>query len=292
MLTKQRYSRLRRRALALAVFAIIAILAEACSLTGMPSDPGELLKQTVSGLSGTDDFRFEGTTSVSVGGLPMQEGASFEGVVNGHNRLSMSFNRGSPGAGTIGAAQAGGTPRSVVFSKSQNEWVVSEANSQSDAIVLLPWSPLYKLEQLNTMAKKTESARDEQDTRLTILTVTPETADVTKAVRDQLARQADVLDIDKQLAGLRTRHGLSEAEAARMRGELEQSVLLTKRQLDEAEGSLEAGAVYRIWVDRVSRLPRKMQIETEMKYTSDGQPKTETIRVDYLFTDYNNKKST
>lgn len=292
MLTKRRHGLLRRRAFALAVFAIGLVLLAACSLTGLQSDPGELLKQTVSGLSGTDDFRFEGTTSVSVGGLPMQEGASFEGVVNGHNRLSMSFNRGGPGVGTIGATKAGEPARSVVFSKSRNEWVVSEAASQSDASVLLPWSPLYRLEQLNTMTKKAESARDENDTRLTVLTVTPDAADVTKSVKDQLARQADVLDIDKQLAGLKARHGLSEADAARMRSELEHSVLQTKQQLEEAGGSLDASSVYRIWVDRVSRLPRKMQIETDMRYSTDGQPKRETIRVDYQFTNYNNKKST
>ncbi|PYI54412.1 hypothetical protein [Paenibacillus flagellatus] len=284
MRTKGSRSRLRRLPAVLAVLTLAGLWSSGCSITGMQTEPGELLKQTVSGLSGTDDFRFTGTTNVSVGDRPMQEAAAFEGVVTGHNRLSMKFKRGA-GTGAIGAMGAK-SDAPVVFSRKQNEWVLAEPASESDASLLLPWSPIFKLEQLNTMAKRVEGARDESDRKLTVLTVTPEPGDVTESVKRQLTRQSGMLDTDKKLSELRTKLGMSEAEASRLKDELDRNVQKTKRQLDEAAGSLQASSVYRIWVGRVDRLPQKMQVETDMSYTVDGQPKREKTRVDYQFTGY------
>ncbi|TMV46090.1 hypothetical protein FE783_27085 [Paenibacillus mesophilus] len=290
MLKKRNRNRFRRFAFALIACAAGIVLITSCSLTGIQSDPDELLKQTISGLSGTDNFRFEGTTNVSVGGLPMQTGGAFQGVVTGHNRLSMAFDRyGGGGSEALGSAKADREANQVVFNRKENEWVLAESGSEESANLLLPWSPLYKLEQLNAMKKRVESARDETESRLTVLTVTPDAAETTDAVRKQLARQAGVLDTDKKLADLRTKHGLSEREAARMKGELDQNVQKTRRLIDEANGSLQANSVYRIWVDRVSRLPQKMQIETEMIYNADGGQKRETTLIDYKFTSYDSR---
>lgn len=281
-------NRNRRFAFAAAALGAFAVLA-ACSLAGMQTDPNEMLKQTISGLSGTDDFQFEGTTSVSVGSLPLQEGITFQGVVTGHNRLTMTFDRsGGDSAAMLGTdRERTGDP--IVFSRKENEWVLAEAGSAESANMLLPWSPLYKLEQLNTMDKRVEGDRDAAESRLTVLTVTPAAAETTESVRKQVSRQADALDTDKKLADLRTKLGLSEREAARMKDELDQSVKKTKRMLEEANGSLQASSVYRIWVDRVNRLPQKMQVETEMTYNADGQAKRETTRIDYRFTGYRHR---
>jgi hypothetical protein len=266
------------------------VLTTACSLAGMQSDPDEMLKQTISGLSGTDNFRFEGTTNVSVGGSPIQSGGAFQGVVTGHNRLSMTFDRyGGAGSEALGSAKEDREANQVVFSRKENEWVLAEAGSEDNANLLLPWSPLYKLEQLNTMKKRVESARDESESRLTVLTVTPDGSESTDSARKQLARQAGVLDTDKKLADLRAKYGLSEREAARMKGELDQNVQKTRRLIEEANGSLQANSVYRIWVDRVSRLPQKMQVETEMIYNADGGQKRETTLIDYKFTNYDSR---
>lgn len=286
---KRNRSRFRRFAFALTACGAGIVLITACSLAGMQSDPDELLKQTISGLSGTDNFRFEGTTNVSVGGLPMQTGGAFQGAVTGHNRLSMTFDRGGTGSEALGSAEGDREAEQVVFSRKENEWVLAEAGSEDSANMLLPWSPLYKLEQLNAMNKRVESARDESASRLTVLTVTPDAAETTDSVRKQLARQAGVLDTEKKLADLRTKHGLSEREAARMKGELEQNVQKTRRLIEEANGSLQANSVYRIWVDRVSRLPQKMQVETEMMYRAEGGQKRETTLIDYKFTSFDSR---
>jgi hypothetical protein len=255
----------------------------------MQTDPNEMLKQSISGLSGTDDFQFEGTTSVSVGGFPLQEGITFQGVVTGHNRLSMTFDRSGGGGAAMLAADRERTADPIVFSRKENEWVLAEADSEESANMLLPWSPLYKLEQLNTMEKQVAGERDAAESRLTVLTVTPAAGETTETVKKQLSRQAVVLDTDRKLADLRTKLGLSEREAARMKDELDQSVQKTKRLLDEANGSLQASSVYRIWVDRVNRLPQKMQVETEMTYKADGETKRETTRIDYRFTGYRHR---
>lgn len=286
---KRSPDRLRRLAFALAAAAAVALPTNACSISGAQTAPDDLLKQTISGLSGTDDFQFRGTTNISVEGLPMQEGAAFQGVVTGHNRLSMTFDR-SPGAGSemIQAAHGGESAADqVVFSRSENGWVLAEAGSQEDANLLLPWSPLYKLEQLNKMEKQVESARDE--TRQTVLTVTPSASAATEAYKTELARQSGVLDTDRKLAELRAKLGLSDREADRLKGELAQSVEKAKRLVEEANGSVQANSVYRIWVDRISRLPQKMQVETSLNYSADGRQKRETTRIDYDFTSYDNR---
>ncbi|TNJ67169.1 hypothetical protein FE784_06385 [Paenibacillus hemerocallicola] len=289
MPNKRNRGRFRRFAFAATALGAFAVLAAACSLAGMQTEPNEMLKQTISGLSGTDDFLFEGTTSVSVGGLPLQEGITFQGVVTGHNRLSMTFDRSGGGGAAMLGTDRERTEAPIVFSRKENEWVLAEADSEESANMLLPWSPLYKLEQLNTMDKQVAGVRDDAENRLTVLTVTPAATETTEAVRKQLSRQAGVLDTDKKLADLRAKHGLSEREAARMKDELDQNVQKTKRLLEEANGSLQASSVYRIWVDRVNRLPQKMQVETEMTYNADGRTKRETTRIDYRFTGYRHR---
>lgn len=280
--------RLRRAALALTGFGIGVLLAAGCSVADMRTDPNELLKQTVSGLSGTDNFQFEGTTRVSVGELPMMEGAAFRGAVADHNRLTMQFSR-PPDAGVVGTMGQGGDTRPVVFNRKQDEWIVTESESDGEANLLLPWSPLLKLEQLNTMAKRVEGARDESDSRLTVLTVTPEPADVTKEVQSQLARQAGMLDTDKRLGELQAKLGLTGQDTVRLKAEVDQSVKRTKQLLDEARTTMQASSVFRIWVDRVSRLPQKMQVETVLEYKADGKPKREKTQVDYRFFGYDGR---
>lgn len=283
---KKRYrNRFRRFVLPLFVFAAGAELLAACALGGMQTNPNDLLKQTISGLSGTDDFRFEGTTNVSIGDLPVQKGASFQGVVTGHNRLSITYNHGD-GAGPIwlGAAEADRQMNQAVFSRKENEWVLTEAGSESGASMLLPWSPLYKLEQLNAMEKRVESARDASNSRLTVLTATPDERHTTQMIRKQLTQQAGLLNTDKKLGDLQTKHGLSERQTARLKGELEQNVQKTKQLVEQASDSLQATSVYRIWVDRINRLPQKMEVETEMTYVMDGRQKKESTRIDYTFT--------
>ncbi|MEF3303947.1 hypothetical protein [Paenibacillus sp. GYB003] len=288
---KYRYRfRLRRHAFVPALLAAGLLLAPACSaLTGAQADPEALLAQTISGLSGTDDFQFEGTTGVSVGRYPMQAGASFRGSVTGHNKLTMSFDGGPEGgSAVIESMRAGQDARAqVVFNRKENGWTPTEPASEGSAALLLPWSPLYKLEQLNTMRKRVESGRDE--TGLTVLTITPDEAETTKTVKDQLARQTELLAADRQLADLRAKFGLTEREAGRMKAELEQSVEKARNRIAEAGESIRAGSVYRIWIDRTTRLPVRMQVETDMNYTADGQPKQEKNRIDYKFTSYDNR---
>lgn len=279
---KREQSAFRSFASMLAAIGAGAALAAACSFGGVQAEPDELLLQAISGLSGTDDFRFAGTTAVTVGGLPLQREISFQGTVTGHNRLTMTFDREAAGAAMFGSEAA----EPVVFSRRENEWVLAEAGSPESADLLLAWNPLHKLEQLGAMKRRVESRKDDDESRLTVLTVTPDDASTTEAARSRLAGQAAMLDTDKLLAGWREKLALSEREAARMKGELEQSVQRARQLVEEADSSLKASSVYRIWIDRVSRLPKKMQVETEMTYTSAGAPKTETTRTDYTFSDY------
>ncbi|GAA3407161.1 hypothetical protein ACFFNY_00405 [Paenibacillus hodogayensis] len=284
MLNRSNRSRFRRLLCALTSVASAALLAASCSVAG--TEPDQLLNQTISGLSGTDNFQFHGTTSVGLGDMPMQEGAAFRGAVTGHTRLTMALERGA-GSGMIQTALGGeSSDRQVVFSRKENGWASAE-EATGAADMLLPWSPLYKLEQLNTMDKQVERGRDE--TKLTVLTVTPDAAEATAGLKEELSRQSEALDTDKKLAELRTKLGLSERQAERLRSELDVSVKRARKLLDEANGSLQAGSVYRIWVDRVSRLPQKMQVETEMTYSADGQPKREKSVIDYEFSSYDQR---
>lgn len=270
----------------------ICIALAGCSMAGPQASADELLKQAVSGLSGTDDFQFSGKASVAVGELPLQEGAAFQGVVQGHNRLSMSFVPGSS-PGSLEARQSTNKKNPVVFSRKQTGWVLADSGTKptGDAVLLMNWSPLYKLEQLNSMKKQVEGSRDETEGRLTIVTAIPEQADATEAVKREWARQAEQLDTDVKLADLKSRVGLTDAQAERLRAELDASITSAKRRLNEAASKLEAESTYRIWVDRVSRLPQKMQIVTVMRYMSDGEMKKETNRIDYSFSGFNGQSS-
>jgi hypothetical protein len=282
-------ARLKRFVLPLIVAGAVAELVSACSLGTMRSDPDELLQQAISGLSGTDDFRFTGTTNVSVGDYPMQKGTTFVGTVTGHNRLAMKVaDDTAAGAGHLASAGVGTAGQEAVYSKRNDRWVAadSETGAARASGMLLPWSPLYKLEQLNETEKTVQSAKDGANSRLTVLTVVPDARSATEQERQLLAAQAEQLDTNKQLGELQHQLGLSERQAALLRSELEQNVQKAKRLVDQANDSIQAASVYRIWIDRISRLPQKMEVETKLEYVLDGQPKQETTRIDYTFTDF------
>lgn len=262
----------------------IAFFVVACSLTdGSGGSAAKMLQQTISGLSGQDDFRFEGTMGAAVGQKPLQTAFGFSGSVHGHNRLSMQMSSGVTPANEQKGAET------LSFVRKNGEWTHDSANAVGAAELgdmLLMTSPIYMLEQLNRMDKTVQGEQDPNDRKLLTLTAIPSVEAATETAKSYMLRPTGALDTEIKLATLRQRAGLSARDADKLRETLDREVAQMRRRVEEAGSTLRAESVYRIVMDRNTRLPREMRIDTDMTYTENGTEKHEHLQFDYTFTEY------
>lgn len=263
----------------------IAFFVVACSLTdGSGGSAAQMLKQTISGLSGQDDFRFEGTMGAAVGQKPLQTAFTFSGSVQSHNRLSIQMASGLNPANEKKGGEA------VSFVRKNGEWTYDSANAPVIAAelgdMLLMTSPIYMLEQLNRIDKAVQGEQAPNDRKLLTLTAIPSVEAATEMAKSYMLRPVSALDTEQKLATLRQKVGLSARVADELRETLDREVTQLRRRVDEAGSTLRAESVYRIVMDRATRLPREMRIDTDMTYMENGTEKHEQLRFDYTFREY------
>jgi hypothetical protein len=262
-------------------------LAGGCGLR--PTDPAKLFDNAVSGLSAKDSFVFDGQTQLSLNGLPPQQGIAFKGTVTGHNQLSMQVVPIDQGAGTakVQPMNAGktrtGNDVTVQLSRTKDKWIVSESPPAGEAEQLIRWNPLSHLERLNVMNKQVATEKGAAVQGMSVLTIHPDSTEVSAMLQADLTSQLQSLDTDRKLKELQQKLQLSDKQTAAMRGEVEKSLADARKKIEEMKGSLKAESTYRLGVDRKSNLPKTMQVVTDMHYISDGKPKDESTDVKYTF---------
>jgi hypothetical protein len=271
---------------------IMISMTSGCGLQN--ADPDKLFDNTVAGLSGKDNFAFAGTTQYALNGLPSQQGVAFKGMVTGHNHLMMQVVSEKEGAVNVNAndpktavqsRERASSDVSVVFNRSQDQWIVTESSAASEsADQLIRWNPMAHLERLNTMHKQITAARDPV-TSGSILSVVPDQAQVSEMMKEELGKQIELLDPARKLQELQQKLQLTDKQTSAMHGEVEKNLADARARLEEMRNSLTAESTYVIGVDRQSNLPKTMQVNTTSHYNVGGKSKEETTQVTYSFGD-------
>ncbi|WP_127584388.1 hypothetical protein [Paenibacillus koleovorans] len=273
----------RKRLAAGGLIVLLLAAAQGCGISG--GDPGELFDNTVSGLSGKDNFTFIGKTQSSVNGMPPQPGINFKGTVTGHNQMQMQVLDPGRQPSSSGTVPMQATSEAVVFNRSQDKWLVTEDGANANAGQLLRLNPMVHLERLNVMQKQVDAGRRAEQPGVTLLSVHPDARQATGMVTEGIDEQLRALDTEKKLEELRKQFHLTDKQKAAMRIEVEASLAEARGSLEEVKRSLQAEMQYVIGVDRKTNLPTTMQVKTVMHYSKGGQPKEETSLVEYAFTD-------
>ncbi|MDQ1913140.1 hypothetical protein RAC89_22350 [Paenibacillus sp. GD4] len=263
---------------------IALLLLSACGLENEQSAAayGQLLQRSIQALNEKDQFAFQGMTQVVSQGVTVQAGRSFEGYVVGKDRL---YIREGLNAGKTAQSSALKQPV-LTFRRISDEWapagepmgVISETYRQ--------WNPVTKLEELANL-QKTVKLDHEQPKRSNeqVLRIEISEKDMTTLVASGLQAQFAQLSLERQLEQLRGR-GVARAELGQAEAELRQVLSRSEASLKEMLGSLKAQGIYTLWVDRTTKLPRRLTTVSELSYLQDGNQRTETARAEYDFKDY------
>jgi hypothetical protein len=263
---------------------IALLLLSACGLENEQSAAayGQLLQRSIQALNEKDQFAFQGMTQVVSQGVTVQAGRSFEGYVVGKDRL---YIREGLNAGKTAQSSALKQPV-LTFRRISDEWtpagepmgVISETYRQ--------WNPVTKLEELANL-QKTVKLDHEQPKRSNeqVLRIEISEKDMTTLVASGLQAQFAQLSLERQLEQLRGR-GVARAELGQAEAELRQVLSRSEASLKEMLGSLKAQGIYTLWVDRTTKLPRRLTTVSELSYLQDGKQRTETARAEYDFKDY------
>ncbi|WP_284638892.1 hypothetical protein [Paenibacillus silviterrae] len=263
---------------------IALLLLSACGLENEQSAAAyeQLLQRSIQALNEKDQFAFQGMTQVVSQGVTVQAGRSFEGYVVGKDRL---YIREGLNAGKTAQSSALKQPV-LTFRRISDEWapagepmgVISETYRQ--------WNPVTKLEELANL-QKTVKLDHEQPKRANeqVLRIEISEEDMTNLVASSLQAQFAQLSLERQLEQLRGR-GVAGAELGQAEAELRQVLSRSEASLKDMLGSLKAQGIYTLWVDRTTKLPRRLTTVSELSYLQDGKQRTETARAEYDFKDY------
>lgn len=252
-------------------------------------DPEAVLEHALSGLSGKDNFAFQGKTEVKSAGHPVQEALKFDGFVVNHNQMYIktrrSFALHAGGQGKSAESENWKAGNSTIYIKNNNNWIRSNKGTAADNFpeMLRMWNPMVRIEQINKLKKRVAIDRKLSDSKHTVLNIRMNSAAMKSMMRTELTRQ---LSVDKLMKQVRQGNDLSGQEAASMRAELERNMMKAKAELEEMLSTLSLDARYLMWVDNTTSLPQRMVVESTMKYVSGGVDRQEAIRAEYDFKDY------
>jgi hypothetical protein len=242
--------------------AFLLIANAGCSGIGGPS-ADELLGGAVQTLTATAaaNLAFQGTSQTSVSGYALPEAPAFEGRVTGGNKLVLRVQP-EPGAAAPGAADA------------------AAAELAGQRLNPLPW--LDRLPQLRRQAVLDASA---SDASVAVVRVSADPAQVRQLAAGELQRQGDRLQQRVQAELAAEPKGLGPVQAAARRSELQSIAAEGAARLQEMLASLQADGSFRFWIERSTRKPIRMEVETRLKYRSGGADREETGVTTYAFGD-------
>ncbi|TBL78300.1 hypothetical protein [Paenibacillus thalictri] len=255
-----------------------------CSYDG--GQNGEQLLQTsVAALTGKSNFAFSGVSEVSTQGSPATKTLSFEGVLAGQNQLYIRQTDSGAGTGIAAAGASGAT--GIMYSRAENQWVEAKNAPGLQSTLLKQWNPLNKLEQLNqsnkTVKRDTTHAAQAGETVLQI-TLAPE--DMKRFIADDLREQQSRISVEEQIKQAQAGGALSDAALETLRKKLTETLQASQAEFEQMLTTLTADGSYYLWVNRSSKLPSKLVIETNLVYNLQGAAKQEKVTASYDFKDY------
>lgn len=229
-----------------------AMLAAGCAQVDNRT-PEELLSLASAGLSGVDEYVFQGQSAVTSGsGTPMRS-VSFQGSVTGHYRLKM---------------ESSGSSRHEFAGAGEGQW---------DPVKLL-----QKLRQ----AKKTvtvDAARSDRETTVLQIELDPQqsTGDWRRRLKEEWAAVAARKPQNEKVYA-----SLSEPLKWKFvrdwNGELRRSASELGSMLD----SLQVVSTYEVAVDRNRLLPLQITELSQLDYRTSGIPRQEARKTDIRFVSF------
>jgi hypothetical protein len=270
---------------------LVCIFLTACGEIGQGNE-GQLLTNSITALNNKEQYAFTGLTQILSSGVTVQASQQFEGFLIGGDQLfvrPMVDTAAVSGNVTKAGASSG---QLLTFKRTNEEWIPATGQTGVESEKYRQWNPASKLRELEAADNKTvrydhEQAKQPNEHVLLVELADPE---MTTIVADSLKSQHSQLSLERQLELARTR-GLSEAELGQLAKELQQVISRSQTSLDEMLGSLKAQGTYRLWIDRTTRLPRKLTAETNMTYAQGGAQRQETVRAEFEFKDYDKNRA-
>ena len=230
----------------MAAVTAVALLA-GCSTHSENRSPKELLSLAVSGLTGVDHYRFEGSTGISVKGGG-EKPVTFQGTVKDHNdiKVQTSSNAKLPGIG----------------------------------------HPLELLKDIEASARSTELVTERSGNRTAVLHIDADEAKAKKQwsdrIRGEFARLEQQVPAMPRSAVKQAGAGKDPRQAAFER-EWKDELARSRSKLDRMLKTLKVKSSYTLIVDRTKLLPIRLQEHTELRYTADGAEQQELRKTDMRF---------
>ena len=280
----------------------LILLTVGCVAVQPREDAERWLDEALSRMNDKNHFAFTGTAFTETSGIPGQKSLAFEGYVAEGNQLFVRpLESGNEADGAVASRNLTAEGGRAFIRTSTNEWKLKQdsdvqANPSSAALETsgsgVEWlhccNPLMKLEQLQVLKKNVAFSNQRASNGHVLLEVTLDE----QALRDQLIEQLRSQTqppTDEQLREFARTHQLSAVDEAQMRQEIADSYEATRGILDETLQSLETRGTYNISIDRETRLPLDMRMDTFMRYLLDGEEKEEKATTSYEFKAYDSE---
>jgi hypothetical protein len=246
----------------------LAMLSTACALLNDQGDPETMLNYALSGLSGRDNFAFEGHAQVNSAGY-LQKAFDFEGFVVNHNKMIIKSNH-----------------PSTLYVKNNNRWVTAEKEAGNSSSFIQMWNPLVKLDQIKAMDKTVDIDADASSGKVAVLTVHADKDHLQKIMKEELRRELEQVSVEDIVNPVASSGHLTEKDIVNMRVEMKRTLAGANTRLQQMLDTLSVQAEYILWVDRTSNLPLKMSVNSVLNYKVAGKDRQETIKANYVFKDY------
>jgi hypothetical protein len=261
--------------------AFLLIANAGCSGIGGPS-ADELLGGAVQTLTATAaaNLAFQGTSQTSVSGYALPEAPAFEGRVTGGNKLVLRVQP-EPGAAAPGAADA----ETVLTRGAGGAWAPGAADAAAAELAGQRLNPLPWLDRLPQLRRQAVLDASASDASVAVVRVSADPAQVRQLAAGELQRQGDRLQQRVQAELAAEPKGLGPVQAAARRSELQSIAAEGAARLQEMLASLQADGSFRFWIERSTRKPIRMEVETRLKYRSGGADREETGVTTYAFGD-------
>jgi hypothetical protein len=227
-----------------------------------PSDaPETILDHAIAAMLETEKFAFQGHSQVHVAGITVLNHVTFEGLVSNDEQQYMKVNK-------------------------ANNHLLPEGSSFDEHTELSGnWNPLRQLQLLKSFKSAVNINNELSTAAITVIEATVNPQEITKNLKNELQQQKRSFALEPYIRDLQIRYPLTEKELEAMRAEMQQSITAAGSKLDEMLQTFAAASDYRLWVDRSTGLPKKMEVSTDFQYMIGGKDRQETLKSEFIFND-------
>lgn len=213
--------------------------------------PEKLFSLALAGLSGVDDFTFNGNVKSLSGhsSAPLQY-LEFEGVVRNHKQIAVR-------------GQGGNAKQTNVSER---------------------WNPLVQMEAIHASRKTISLLEDQAGRGYAVLEIALNPEDAKELLGRQLRDEMDKLSAP--LLETASRPAMSAAETKRLRSELADVVNQGRNQLEQMLKDAQVDTTYTLWIHRKTNLPHRLVSITASQYYAEGTDRREELITDAYFKNY------